>query len=147
MRYLRFGKLFLDEVGAFAAEPDLNSHVTSIRWSREKYSLAQILLICYNFAVISSFGDKTTRDIFDGINSKEARRIPKQLWPIVFRKLDMVNATQELKDLLAPPGNRLEALKGNLKGLYSIRVNDQYRIIFRWATGHAEEVKVVDYHS
>lgn len=111
------------------------------------YSLAQILLICYNLAVISSFGDKATRDIFDGINSKEARKIPKQLWPIVIRKLDMINATQELKDLLAPPGNRLEALKGNLKGFYSIRVNDQYRIIFRWATGHAEEVKVVDYHS
>jgi proteic killer suppression protein len=96
--------------------------------------------------VIARFGDDTTRDIFDGVNSKEARKIPMSLWPIAIRKLDMLNAAQALGDLSAPPGNRLEHLKGALKELHSIRVNDQYRIIFRWSDGNAHEVRVADYH-
>lgn len=58
----------------------------------------------------------------------------------------MLNAAHELKDLFAPPGNRLEALKGNLKGFYSIRVNDQYRILFQFVDGNARQVKITDYH-
>jgi len=96
--------------------------------------------------VIASFGDDTTRDIFDGVNSKEARKIPMQLWSVAARKLDMLNTAHELSDLSAPPGNRLEPLKGGLKGLHSIRVNDQYRIIFRWSDGNAHAVRVTDYH-
>ena len=96
--------------------------------------------------MIASFGDDTTRHIFDGVNSKEARRIPIQLWPIIVRKLDMLNVAHKLGDLSAPPGNRLELLKGELKGLHSIRVNDQYRIIFRWADSNAYEVRITDYH-
>ena len=96
--------------------------------------------------MIANFGDKTTRDIFDGINSKEARRIPRQLWPVATRRLDLINAAHEIRDLSAPLGNRLEALKGKLKGFHSIRVNDQYRIIFRWLDGQATKVKVADYH-
>jgi proteic killer suppression protein len=96
--------------------------------------------------VIAGFGDDTTRDIFDGANSKEARKIPMQLWPVAVRKLDMLNAAHALGDLAAPSGNRLEPLKGDLKGLHSIRVNDQYRIIFRWSDGNAHEVRVTDYH-
>ncbi len=67
-------------------------------------------------------------------------------WPVAARKLDMINAATELKDLFAPPGNRLEALKGNWKGFHSIRVNDQYRIVFKWVQGQAHQVKVTDYH-
>jgi toxin HigB-1 len=90
--------------------------------------------------------DRITQDLYDGINSKEARKIPKQLWPVVVRKLDMLNAAHALVDLSAPPGNRLEALKGKRKGFQSIRVNDQYRIIFRWSDGNAHDVQVTDYH-
>ena len=96
--------------------------------------------------MIASFADKVTRDLYDGTNSKEARTIPKQLSPIVARKLDMINAAHALLDLSSPPGNRLEALKGEKKGLHSIRVNDQYRIIFRWSEGNAYDVQVTDYH-
>ena len=96
--------------------------------------------------MIIGFQDKTTEDIFHGYNSKDARKVPIQLWHIASRKLDMLNATRELKDLLAPPGNRLEALKGDLKGFYSIRINDQYRIVFHWNSGNVEKVKIIDYH-
>jgi len=96
--------------------------------------------------VIASFADNVTRDLYDGANSKEARTIPKQLWPIVARKLDLLNAAHALLDLSSPPGNRLEALRGEKKGLHSIRVNDQYRIIFRWPEGNAYDVQVTDYH-
>ena len=96
--------------------------------------------------MIASFADNVTRDLYDGANSKEARTIPKQLWPIVARKLDLINAAHALLDLSSPPGNRLEALRGEKKGLHSIRVNDQYRIIFRWSEGNAYDVQVTDYH-
>ena len=96
--------------------------------------------------MIASFADNVTRDLYDGANSKEARTIPKQLWPIVARKLDLINAAHALLDLSSPPGNRLEALRGEKKGLHSIRVNDQYRIIFRWSEGNAYDVHVTDYH-
>ena len=96
--------------------------------------------------MIASFADHVTRDLYDGANSKEARTIPKQLWPIVARKLDLLNAAHALLDLSSPPGNRLEALRGEKKGLHSIRVNDQYRIIFRWSEGNAYDVQVTDYH-
>jgi toxin HigB-1 len=96
--------------------------------------------------VIASFADKVSQDLYNGANTKEAQTIPKALWPTVTRKLDMVNAAHALFDLSSPPGNRLEALKGNRKGLHSIRVNDQYRIVFRWAEGNAYDVHVTDYH-
>lgn len=96
--------------------------------------------------MITGFGDQATHDIYDGTNSKEARRIPQTLWNTAARKLDMMNAAHELKDLLQPPGNRLEALKGGLSGRYSIRLNDQYRIIFKWNDGNVQDVQIVDYH-
>ena len=97
--------------------------------------------------MIAGFGDKTTEDIFNGINSKEARKIPSQIWNVAARKLDMVNVAHALQDLLAPPGNRLEALKGNWKGFHSIRINDQYRVIFKWLNRNAENVRILDYHN
>lgn len=96
--------------------------------------------------MIVGFGNKATRDVFDGTDSKEARSIPKQLWHVAARKLDMLNAAQDLMDLKAPPSNRLEKLKGDLAGFWSIRVNEQYRVIFRFANGNADAVQVTDYH-
>ncbi len=68
------------------------------------------------------------------------------LWKIAQRKLDLLNAAQDLMDLRVPPGNRLEVLKGDLKGYHSIRINDQYRIIFKWALVNALDVQITDYH-
>ena len=96
--------------------------------------------------VIVSFGDSATSDIFHGIDSKAARAIPKAVWGIARRKLDMIDAAHELKDLATPPGNRLEKLRGSLAGFYSIRVNDQFRAIFRFASGSAADVTITDYH-
>ncbi|MEW6325642.1 MAG: type II toxin-antitoxin system RelE/ParE family toxin [Nitrospirota bacterium] len=96
--------------------------------------------------MIANFADATTRDIFDGINSKAARKIPRTLWAVTARKLDMVNTAHELMDLASPPGNRLELLKGEWTGFHSIRVNDQYRIVFRWSAGQAHDVQITDYH-
>ena len=96
--------------------------------------------------MILSFRDRVTEDIYNGIDSKVARSIPQAIWRVAARKLDMVNAAHDLPDLKVPPGNRLEALKGNWKGFYSIRINDQYRIVFIWTEGNAKEVGITDYH-
>jgi toxin HigB-1 len=96
--------------------------------------------------VIRSFADATTAHLFHGRNSKMARRIPREIWRIVARKLERVNAAADLSFLVDPPANRLEALKGDQKGRHSIRVNDQYRVTFRFERGDAFEVRVEDYH-
>ena len=96
---------------------------------------------------MKSFGDAATKDIFNGINSKRARKkLDFSLHTIAYRKLDMLNAAACLKDLLMPPSNRLELLKGRLKGNYSIRINDQYRIICAWGDYGPERVEIIDYH-
>jgi proteic killer suppression protein len=96
--------------------------------------------------MIVSFHDQTTEDIYNGEDTKAARKIPKDIWPVARRKLDMINAANDVNDLKSPPGNRLEKLKGNLAGKYSIRVNDQYRIVFEFANGNASDVWLTDYH-
>jgi proteic killer suppression protein len=97
--------------------------------------------------VILDFADEATEDIFHGTASRAARRrLARELWPAAQRKLDRLNRARETRDLADPPGNRLELLKGDLAGFYSIRVNDQYRIIFRFQKGDASEVRLVDYH-
>ena len=96
--------------------------------------------------VIHSFGDAATEDVFHGTNSKAARKIPKDVWALVRRKLDMVNAATNVNALRVPPGNRLEALQGDRAGSFSIRVNDQYRITFRFESDHAYDVRCEDYH-
>ena len=97
--------------------------------------------------MIVSFANKATEDIYDGINSSDARRIlPRDIWRIAFRKLDQIDSAAELDDLRVPPGNRLEALRGNRKGQYSIRINEQYRICFNWTPTGAENVEITDYH-
>lgn len=94
---------------------------------------------------IRSFGDAATADLFHGRNTSRVRRFPQALKVAALRKLDVLNAAYHLDDLRFPPGNRLEALKGDLDGFYSIRVNDQWRIIFRWDRG-AQDVELMDYH-
>ncbi len=96
--------------------------------------------------MIVGFGDETTEDIFHGDNTKAARRIPVVVWKTACRKLDMLNAAHELRDVAVPPGNHLEALHGKLAGHHSIRINDQFRIVFRWKEDNAHEVRITDYH-
>ena len=96
--------------------------------------------------MIQSFADKTTADIFQERNTKDARYIPKDLWRVVQRKLKMLDVAVRVDDLKSPPGNRLKPLTRQMSGRYSIRVNEQYRVTFRWEEGHAFEVAVEDYH-
>lgn len=97
--------------------------------------------------MIRSFADRGTKDLFDGAGTKDARRsCPKEIWSVARRKLHMLHYADELQDLASPPGNRLEALKGNRAGQHSIRINDQYRICFRWTPTGPEDVEITDYH-
>jgi toxin HigB-1 len=96
--------------------------------------------------MIISFGDKATADLFHGVSSRHVRKLPNQIHETVLYKLDVLNAAQILDDLRAPPGNRLEPLKGDFKGFHSIRINSQWRVVFRWDVNAAHEVQIVDYH-
>ena len=93
--------------------------------------------------MIISFGDKETEKVWDGEFSK---KLPNDIQQIGRRKLRMINNSQDIKDLMIPPSNRLEKLKGKLKGFYSIRINKQWRIIFKWKEPNAYEVQILDYH-
>jgi toxin HigB-1 len=96
--------------------------------------------------MIRSFADTATRDIWNGVNSKAARRLPRALWPVIRRKLDQLDAVTQLADLEVPPGNRLHALSDDLAGYHAIRVNDQYRVAFRFEGHDAYDVRCTDYH-
>lgn len=97
--------------------------------------------------MIHSFADRATEDLFLGLDSRRARRAcPQVLWPVVRRKLDQLNRVKDLPELSIPPGNRLERLRGDREGQHSIRINEQYRVCFRWEESHAYEVEVTDYH-
>lgn len=97
--------------------------------------------------MIISFKDHGTEDIFNRKETKAARgACPESLWPVARRKVDQLNAARELRDLAAPPGNRLEALKRDRKGQHSIRINERYRVCFGWTPEGAEAVEIVDYH-
>ncbi len=96
--------------------------------------------------MIVSFGDKGTEDQFHNRATRRARRYPQDILRSATQKLDMVNAARQLRDLRSPPGNRLELHKGDLKEYHSIRINSQWRIIFRWDSSDALSVQVGDYH-
>ena len=97
--------------------------------------------------MIASFADQATEDIFDGRQSRTARaRCPMMLWRVARRKLTQLNRVQELRELAVPPGNCLERLTRDRVGQHSIRINDQYRVCFRWEDGYAHDVEVTDYH-
>lgn len=93
--------------------------------------------------MLRSFADEETETIWQGVRS---RRLPPEIQEAARRKLRMLNNAQDLRDLRSPPGNRLEALKGDRRGQHSIRVNQQWRVCFRWRDGDAYEVEIVDYH-
>lgn len=97
--------------------------------------------------MIRSFKDSGTEDIFNGENTKAARKVcPETIWKIAGRKFDQLDSVESLDELKIPPANRLEALKGNRKGQHSIRINDKYRICFVWEDDAPEDVEIVDYH-
>ena len=97
--------------------------------------------------MIRSFRDPGSRDVFDGTRSRSAAKAcPPELWRVAHRKLDQLNQAEDLRDLGAPPGNRLEALKRDRDGQHSIRINDQYRICFNWTEAGPDDVEIVDYH-
>lgn len=97
--------------------------------------------------MIVTFGDPGTEDIFDGLASSRANKAcPRQLWRIARRKLEQLDSVQRLSELRIPPGNRLELLRGDRQGQYSIRINDQYRICFVWTQSGPASVSIIDYH-
>ena len=93
--------------------------------------------------MIISFGNKETEKIW---NAERVKKFPNEIQDIARRKLRMLNNSQNIADLQIPPSNRLEKLKGSLKDFYSIRINNQWRIIFKWNTGNASVVEIIDYH-
>lgn len=96
--------------------------------------------------MIASFGNRLAEDLFHDRSSKEVRRFPAALHRAARRELLYLHDAGALGDLRAPPGNRLEALKGDLAGFHSIRINDQWRVVFRWEGGSVEDVQIIDYH-
>jgi proteic killer suppression protein len=94
--------------------------------------------------VIQSFADRETALVWSG---QRSRRLPSDIQGVALRKLRMLNQARVLGDLRVPPANRLEALKGSLAGYHSIRINDQWRIVFRWTQGGPDDVQIVDYHN
>ncbi len=93
--------------------------------------------------MIISFGAKETEKIWNG---ERVKKLPNEIQEVGRRKLRMLNNSQNLTDLTVPPSNKLEKLKGNLKDFYSIRINNQWRIIFKWNNGNVSEVEITDYH-
>lgn len=96
--------------------------------------------------MIKSFGNTLAKDLFYNTKSKHTRSFPAELYRLARRKLLYLHDASELKDLRVPPGNRLEALQGRMKRFHSIRINDQWRLVFRWEDGQAADVQIVDYH-
>ncbi len=92
--------------------------------------------------MIQSFSDEDTKELFESENNRRFANISR----VALRKLIQVNQARALRDLAIPPGNRLEALKGRLSGFHSIRVNDRWRIVFRWTDTGPEQVAIIDYH-
>ena len=93
--------------------------------------------------MIISFADKNTSDLFKRV---KVNKFPPSILKIAYRKLLLIDAAGKINDLRIPPGNRLEKLSGNLSGKHSIRINNQWRIIFRWENENAHEVQIIDYH-
>jgi len=96
--------------------------------------------------MIESFGNRLAEDLFFDRRSRETRAFPPGLMQVARRKILYLHDAAELADLRVPPGNRLEALQGRWRGFHSIRINDQWRVVFRWEHGQAMDVAVVDYH-
>jgi proteic killer suppression protein len=96
--------------------------------------------------MIVTFGNRATSDLFHGISTSRVRRLPIQIIDSALYKLDILNSAHASKDLQSPPGNRLEALRGDYAGFHSIRITNQWRIIFQWQDGNVHDVQIIDYH-
>lgn len=96
--------------------------------------------------MIIHFQDKLTEDIFNGVNSRYARKLPSELHKKAQRKLDMLHAATLIDTLKVPPSNKLAKLSGNLAGYWRIKIDKQWAVIFRWENGNAYDVGIVDYH-
>lgn len=96
--------------------------------------------------MIESFGNRLAEDLFFDRRSRDTRAFPPELMRVARRKVLYLHDAAELDDLRVPPGNRLELLRGRWKGYHSIRINNQWRVVFRWESGYAQDVAVVDYH-
>jgi proteic killer suppression protein len=96
--------------------------------------------------MIASFGDRATEDLYHGRPTARARRFPSEVVDAALVKMDSLNGAASMLDLRSPPGNRLEGLEGDLRGWHSIRVNDQWRLVFRWEGNDAHKVRLTDYH-
>ena len=97
--------------------------------------------------MIVSFGDRPTEDLYHNRPTSRARRFPGNIIGLALVKLDMLDAAYSILDLASPPGNRLEALRGELRDFYSMRVNEQWRLVFRWEKNGAHDVRLMDYHT
>ena len=98
--------------------------------------------------MILSFHDKGTADVYNGVDSRQARKAcPPQLWKVAQRKLDMLRRATRRDDLRTPPGNHWERLRGDRAGQDAIRINEQYRICYVWTESGVEQVEIVDYHA
>ena len=106
----------------------------------------KVILFLEGFELIASFGDRNTEALFHGFPAKDIRRFPPTILKTALRKLDMLNAAMDLRDLKAPPNNHLEALGRDLLGFHSIRANDQWCLTFRWQGSEAFDVRLTDYH-
>jgi len=102
-----------------------------------------LTLVTQCVIMIKSFGNKQTEKIYQG---ERIAKLPLEIQRIGLRKLIMLDQSQDIKDLTIPPSNRLEKLKGNMKAYHSIRINDQWRIIFKWINNNAFDVEIIDYH-
>ena len=96
--------------------------------------------------MIKTFESRTAQDIYDGVNSRYARKVPQEIWKAAAKKIDMLDAAIHLADLKAPPSNHLEELTGKRKGQYAIRINDKYRLVFSFKDSNAFGVDIIDYH-
>jgi len=96
--------------------------------------------------MIRSFGNSATDDFYHGRRTAQSRKIPSTIRTAALRKLDIVNAATTIEDLRSPPGNRLEKLSGGLAGFHSIRINQQWRLVFKWKDAGADDVQIIDYH-
>ena len=96
--------------------------------------------------MIRNIADRMTQDVYDGNSTRHARKRPAELHSKARRRLDQINAVTRIETLGLPPGNRLEKLRGDLAGHWSVRINNQWRIVFRWEGVDAVDVKIVDYH-
>ena len=118
------------------------------RWHPNLLSLrnSRVLVTCKS-SVIINFANKLARDLVEEQMSKETRSFPRDLWRNARKKLAMLHAAKRVEEMRIPVGNRLEKLKGGRQDFYSIRINDQWRIVFRFESGNAHDVSVEDYHS